>query len=164
MRRELPAQLAEILTLLQEVEDRGEVLEHLVTIVTYVVRGAEKITPDELGQAIKEVVRKEEAEELMPTIAEQWIEQGRQEGHQEGHQEGFEEGRHQTLVEMLQQILTFHFGVHKGRFASRLAALDLATLKQLSEVALTASTLAEFEAALDDTLPYQPGEKGPSAG
>ena len=152
--------------LLIEVEKKETGLEYIERVLRYLTSGTDKITEGELIEILKEVYT--EGERLMPTIAQQWIEQGisigEKQGWTKGHQEGREEGRQETLVETLQQILTVRFGVYKGKFASRFAALDLATLKQLREPALTASTLAEFEAVLADTLPYQPGEKGPSAG
>ena len=92
----------------------------------------------------------------MPTIAQLWVEQGkaigikegREEGRQEGLEEGREEGEHKATLEGLRRTLSIRFGVVAGKFDESFEQLDLKSLKQLNEVALTVQTLIEFENAL----------------
>ncbi len=88
----------------------------------------------------------------MPTIAQQWVEQGKaigiKEGRQKGLEEGREEGERKATLEGLQQTLSIRFDVELGKFDESFEQLDLKSLKQLNEVALTVQTLIEFENAL----------------
>ncbi len=66
----------------------------------------------------------------LPTLAEQWIEQGRVEGREEGREEGEaiglekgrEEGQRQTALDMLRRFVAKRFGVGLDRFAAELQA------------------------------------------
>ncbi len=71
--------------------------------------------------------------------------------YKEGREEGREEGR-QAMLETLYQILIIRFEVVLGGFDERFEPLDLESLKELSEVALTAQTLIEFENALAEMI------------
>jgi flagellar biosynthesis/type III secretory pathway protein FliH len=87
----------------------------------------------------------------MPTLAEQWLEQGRKEGLTQGLkrglQQGREEGREAAMI-LLQRFLNHRFGTPPGRFEASLQTLELEALIQLSETAFEVETLAEFEEAL----------------
>ena len=65
---------------------------------------------------------------------------------------GFEEGERKATLKGLHQILTIRFDVAFGEFDERFEQLDLKSLEQLNEVALTVQTLAEFEKALAEML------------
>ena len=84
----------------------------------------------------------------MPTIAEQWLEEGRK----EGMERGLERGREATL-KLLRRFLAQRFGTALDQFDERLKGLDLAALDHLSEVAFEAENLADFEAALAGLQP-----------
>ena len=88
----------------------------------------------------------------MPTIAEQWLEEGRQ----EGLQEGLERGR-EAALQMLRRFLAWRFEIALDQFDERLKELDLAALDHLSEVAFEAEGLADFEAALAKLQPQTSG-------
>ncbi len=82
--------------------------------------------------------------------------EGLKEGHKEGHKEGLREGKKEGLgkgerkatLKALSQILSVRFDVGLGEFDKRFELLDLRSLEQLNEVALTVQALAEFENAL----------------
>jgi hypothetical protein len=112
-------------------------------MLRYVSAGTEKIKPDELRQVLTEVFG--EGEKLMPTIAEQWIEQGRAEGLAQGRQEGRE-----VILTILRRFLAQRFGVAKDHFDDDFQGLDLASITRLSDIAFEARTLAEFEARLTE--------------
>ena len=84
----------------------------------------------------------------MPTIAQQWVEQGIA----IGEKRGLQKGRQAMLLETLYQILIIRFEVVLGDYDERFEMLDLKSLKELSKVALTVQTLAEFEKALTNVL------------
>ena len=133
LRDELPERLGEMLGLLEELLSQPTGLAYIETILRYVTRGTDKISLVELKQIMTEVFT--EGAELMPTIAEQLIEQGRA------------EGREATL-RVLRHFLVYRFGVEPDRFDAELADLDLAAITRLSEMAFEAKDLAEFEAGL----------------
>jgi flagellar biosynthesis/type III secretory pathway protein FliH len=95
-----------------------------------------------------------EGERLMPTIAEQWVEQGRQEGRQEGLEQGLERGR-EAALNLLRRFLARRFEVGLDRFDPELQELTLEAIEQLSEAAFEAESLTEFEAALAQTAAPQ---------
>ncbi len=155
-RDDLLEALRRILPLLIEVQQKETGLEYIETVLRYLTSGAEKITEAELTEILKEVYA--EGEKLMPTIAQQWIEQGWTKGRQEGRQEGLKEGLEKGLekgerkarVESLNQIVTLRFSVELGKFEKQVARLTLKTLKKLTEIALTVESLADFEKALTE--------------
>ncbi|MCP4458504.1 MAG: Rpn family recombination-promoting nuclease/putative transposase, partial [Cytophagales bacterium] len=146
-RDDLLTELGRILQLLIEVQPKETGLEYIETVLRYLTSGTDKVTEAELSKILKEVYA--EGEKLMPTIAQQWVEQGIAIGEKQGLQKGRQEG-HQAMVEMLYQTLIIRFGVVLGDYDERFESLDLKSLKELSKVALTAQTLAEFEQALTD--------------
>ncbi len=82
----------------------------------------------------------------MPTIAQNWIEQGEKRGEKRGIKKGERKALNRTL--------TIRFDVVLGKFDEQFAELDLKLLEQLNEVALKVNTLADFEKALTD-IPSQ---------
>ena len=96
----------------------------------------------------------------MPTIAQQQIKEGeeagqkkgRKEGLEEGLREGRKEGERKATLKGLNQILTIRFDVVLGEFDEQFELLELKSLEQLNEMALTVRTLAEFEKAVADRV------------
>ncbi len=149
----MPEALGRILPLLIEVQQKETGLEYIETVLRYLTSGAEKITEAELTEILKDVYV--EGEKLMPTIAQEWIEQGKAIGKKQGRQEGQQEGRQegcQAMLETLYQILIIRFEIVLGDFDEHFELLDLKALKELSEVALTVQTLAEFKNTLAEIV------------
>ena len=134
--------LKEMLGLLHKLGQQQTGLEYIRTILRYVSGATDKITAAELEEIVVEAFT--EGEALMPTIAEQWIEQGRIEGREEGR----EEGQREAEMRLLRRFLHHRFGLPLDHFDEQLTALDLAALTQLSDAAFEVATLAEFEATL----------------
>ena len=80
----------------------------------------------------------------MPTIAQQWVEQG--------IEQGIEQGERKATLKALNQTLIVRFDVVLGEFDEQFERLDLKSLEQLNEVALTVQTLAEKEKAVADRV------------
>ncbi len=79
----------------------------------------------------------------MPTLAQQWVEEGREKGREEGREEGRE-----AALSVLRRLLATRFGVSLDYFDEALQPLDLAAITALSEAAFEADSLATFESSL----------------
>jgi len=151
-------QLAEILRLAYELLDHKTAREYIQTILRYMAAGTDKLSEEELRTIVLKVI--EEGDKLMPTLAEQWIEQGREEGEaiglKRGREEGRQEGEREATLKMLRRYLATRFGVAVDYFDAALHPLDLSTLTALSDAAFEAPTLAVFEAALAEMTATPP--------
>jgi predicted transposase/invertase (TIGR01784 family) len=147
-RPELEQRLRDILRLLQAVSEPRTGLEYLEMALRYIASSTDRISEAELQQLVIEVI--EEGGTLMPTLVEQWLERGRQEGLAKGREEGREEGR-EAMLDLLRRFLARRFKVAPDRFDEELQDLSLNDIRQLSDVAFEAESLAEFEAALYQT-------------
>ena len=153
-RDDLLLALRKILELLQEVQYKETGLQYIETVLKYLTTGTGKLTAIELTNLLNEVFT--EGEKLMPTIAQQWIEQGVKQGIQIGEKQGWTkgllEGKYEAKVEALIQILTNRFKTKANKFEKQLAKLDLKTLDKLTNIAWSVETLAEFEAKLSKII------------
>ncbi len=61
-----------------------------------------------------------------------------------------EQGIEQARIEALNQIVTIRFSVELGKFEKQLDRLTLKALKELTEIALTVESLADFKKALTE--------------
>ncbi len=95
-------------------------------------------------QLLKQILRWEMNIVQKSTILQELIEKGREEGE--------ETGQRRATLDNLYQTLTIRFNADPNQYHDQLNRLDLPTLKNLFETALTAPSLAEFEAALTDLL------------
>ncbi len=152
-RQELGERLAEILKLVKEIEDKQTGLACLEALLRYLLSGAEYLTKEDLEQTVKEVIKPGEGI-AMGTIAQELIAQGRQEGLQKGLQKGLKKATLTNIAE----VLTIRFAVKQKAYKLRLRDLPLLKLKQLNKSAIIASSLAEFEAQLQQSLAEQLGE------
>jgi predicted transposase/invertase (TIGR01784 family) len=156
MRAELGERLGEILGLLRELEGQETGLAYLRTILRYVAGGTERLGAEELEQVVREVLT--QGAELMPTIAEEWLERGRLEGLAEGREAGREEGQREAALTLLRRFLAYRFDIELDHFDDDLQPLDLAAITHLSEAAFEVETLAEFEAVLNQVKAEAEGE------
>ena len=79
LRDELRDHLPRILGLLRELTGKKTGMEYLETVLTYVSRGTDRVDEDDVRRAVEEAFPIIGGE-LMPTLAEKWIEQGMQQG------------------------------------------------------------------------------------
>jgi len=86
-RDELHDRLPGILALTAELLDRETGLQYVETLLRYLTAGTDQLGAQELMQAVARALP-EEGGTLMPTIAEQWIEEGIQRGREEGLMNG----------------------------------------------------------------------------
>jgi hypothetical protein len=97
----------------------------------------DRVTQEEV-QATLETVLGDQGDEIMPTIAEKWIEQGKQVGQQ------------QALRNSILDLLLLRLDVAPPAISERLSEItDLETLRDLLRQAATADSLPVFEQFLN---------------
>ncbi len=112
-RDELPEQLPAILEMIHKLLQPSTALQNMETVIRYLASSTERINRTDLEHAVKRIINTE-GESLMPTIAQQWkqegIEQGLEQGLEQGREQGIEQGkligRIQTLEESLLQSVS----------------------------------------------------------
>ena len=87
---DLPKRLPGIFALMRELSLRERGIEYVETILRYLTAGTDKIDDKDLHEAIEHTFP--EGGQLMPTIAQKWIEEGEKRGLEKGMQEGMRQG------------------------------------------------------------------------
>lgn len=135
--RNLVARLPEIFGLWRELANKETALEYLETLLRYLSAAAVHVTRQELVQTVNTTLRSQ-GDEIMPSIAQQWVE------------EGIVKGSQQTARENVIDLLNIRFGVAPPDIADRLAEItDRTVLRTLLHQAATAVNLSAFEKFLD---------------
>lgn len=130
---ELPARLPEIFALFRQLADhRDDALAYLGTVVRYIAGVARQVDRPTLEAAIIQALPADMGENIMPTIAESWIEEGRQEGELRSAR--------RILLRQLKQ----RFGPLPEVVEQRVMDADPATLDRWLDEVLTASSLASL--------------------
>lgn len=119
--------------------------EFLYVALRYVSVAAEQVTKEELAAAYQKVIS-DQGDDIMPTLAEQWIEEGKQ----EGLQQGLREGKKQGILNSIVDLLRLRFDVAPPVLTERLATIEEPeTLSLILRQAATADSLSDFERFLD---------------
>jgi predicted transposase/invertase (TIGR01784 family) len=179
-RPDVEERLVDIFRLLGQLSEQETALEYLETALRYIVGSTDKVSAEALGQIVQGILQ--EGAAVMPTIAEQWLEQGREQGLElglekglergreqgleqglekgleQGREQGLEQGRQEAALDLLLRYLATRFEVQPDAYQAALTGCDMATLTRLSQHAFEANNLAAFEAALADLTANQPGE------
>lgn len=133
---DLGDRLPGILALLRGLLNKRSGLEYLETLLKYVASGSDRIREEDIERGVKEILQ-EKGGDIMPTLAEQWIEQGMQQGIQQGVSE--------TAREALIEVLEERFGTISQTLRGRLKGItDPDLLKSLFKKALSIGSLEEF--------------------
>lgn len=138
---QLAEKLPEIFALFRQLENQEKALQSLVTVLRYLATSAERVTSQQMQDALAPILRYE-GDKLMSTLAQQWLEQGRQ----EGLQRGIQQTMHQNILEFLEARLQIPTPQFRGRIE---AIHDMEILRLLVRRAATVDSAAEFEQALD---------------
>ncbi len=145
---DLAERLPGVLGLLADVLGHPTALGSLETLLRYVTSASTAVKPEDLGRAIEEAFH-HKGDDLMPTAAEIWIEQGKKQGHQQGLQQGQAETARGAVLEALEA----RFELVPRTIRERLDGIDdPALLKTLHRKAVTTPSLDTFRAALDVVL------------
>lgn len=138
----LREELNDLVALMFQLSTQRTGLEYIRTILYYLSRATEKITRQDLQQALLQ--QGAEGKKLMNTIAQEFIQQGMQQGLQQGLQQGMEAMR-QNIIELLHLRL----GVPETMFQGQINQVnDLADLRLLVRRAATVDNVAQFAQAL----------------
>jgi len=116
-------------------------LEYIETLLTYIVNATDKITEEDIKNAVKQI----NMEDVMPTLAQKWMEKGRMEGRMEG--------MILDAQEMVMEALTERFGSLNPELSVKIKTIvnrDL--LKKLHKMAIRVNSLEEFEEQLKKLL------------
>lgn len=113
-RDELGERLPGILRLLRELEEGSSGLDFIRSLLRYLaqITGTCRLNETMLRQAVTQALTG--GDEMMRSLAEQWVQEGWQKGQQEGWQKGRQEGRQEGLSSERQLILRLvrkQFGV-----------------------------------------------------
>lgn len=83
LRPELPTELTRIFELMSALEHQVHGLDCIRLLINYVVQGSDRVDAEVLRGALRAGLP-QRGDELMPTLAEQWVRQGKEAGRQEG--------------------------------------------------------------------------------
>ncbi|MBF0524019.1 MAG: Rpn family recombination-promoting nuclease/putative transposase [Deltaproteobacteria bacterium] len=140
---ELVAKLADIATLYHEISADPNQLEFLKVIAQYLIF-TDRLTKEEIKVFLDQATLGKGGE-IMPTVAEQFIEEGVQKGFQQGIHEGVLVNAREAVIENIE----FRFGQVPSEVTESINGLsDTAVLKALLRQAFVAKTLDEFIQAL----------------
>ncbi len=81
--------LAELLALIEQIEDRDTALEILESLLRYYVQGTQRVEEDDARRLLQQTA---DGDPLMQTWIDRYIEQGRQQGLEQGLELGLEQG------------------------------------------------------------------------
>jgi hypothetical protein len=117
----------------------------LYVALRYLSVAADQVTREELTAAYHEVMR-DQGDDIMPTLAEQWIEEGKEVGLQQGLLEGKKEG----IIISILDLLRLRFDAAPASLTERLSLIEEPeALSLILRQAATAESLTAFEAYLD---------------
>ncbi len=138
---QLTDRLPEIFLLFHQLANQKTALEYRETVLRYLSAATDRVTRQDLGQIIQTTLN-EQGDKVMPTLAQQWIE--------EGIAKGLEQGQQVALRESILDLLQIRFGAFPELIATRLTKVeDLATLRYLNRRAATVETLTAFVEVLN---------------
>jgi len=142
-RPEIRERIGEILGTLRHLEQEPGGLDYLRTLLNYLISAARELEAEGLQAAIE--THFQAGDEMMPTIAEQWLQEGVQRGMQQGMQQGIQQGMQRGRREgegvVVERLLRHRFGPLPTWAAERLTEAEPDVLEQWAERLLDAPTL-----------------------
>jgi len=127
-------ELEPLIELAFELWEKETGVEYIRTIMYYLTRATNRVSREELEQAL--LAQGTPGEQVMETIAQEYI--------QQGVQLGLEQGLEQGLERSILRILQRRFGPTPSRLPDRLAALPSTMLEELLDEALIAPSYDAF--------------------
>jgi predicted transposase/invertase (TIGR01784 family) len=138
LRDELPEKLFEMLKLLSDLADKKKGLDCLEMLFRYLVQATDKLSKADFQKALSAIPEKGDS---MPTLAEQWIEEGRVEGKVTEAQD--------VILELLEE----QFGSVPSSLSEKLRRIrSHEVLRLLRRQIRASSSLGEFESLVQKAL------------
>lgn len=138
LRDELPEKLFEMLKLLSDLADRKKGLECLELLFRYLSQATDKLSKEDFRKALSAIPEKGDS---MPTLAEQWIEEGRV------------EGRVTEARDVILELLEEQFGTVPSSLSEKLRQIgSYEVLRLLRRQVKASSSLGEFENLVQKAL------------
>ena len=161
--KELPARLARIVQLFAQLTGEPRGLECLQAALVYLSNATDQINRKQLIEVVRNTLDEQE-ESLMPTIAEEWIQEGLEKGLEQGLEQGLDQGLEKGLEQGLEKglgkglrsgiraILELRFPKHSQTIVEQTARLHSAEkLTSLLEFCKTAAIPADLIAFIDQS-------------
>ncbi|GAB6160974.1 Rpn family recombination-promoting nuclease/putative transposase [Desulfothermus naphthae] len=127
-----------IFSLFKELGESNTPLQYLETLLRYIASASDKIEEKDITEAIKQIGKEAD---IMPTLAEKWIEQG--------EQQGMIKGMVLDAQEMVLEALIERFGLIKPDLSVKIKGIvNREVLKSLLKLAIRVDSLSEFEEKL----------------
>ena len=127
-------------------------MEYLHKLLRYSAGSRRNLQRDKVRQMVNTKFKEKEREQLMSTLAEQWIKEGQEIGQRIGLQQGLQQGRQQTLVESTARALRWKLRAEEA-IIQRLPSLTLPQLEELNEVVFDFNNTDELQQWLDAQPP-----------
>ncbi len=130
--------LDRIFNLFKDLSESNTPLQYLETLLSYIASASDKIEEKDIKEAIRQIGK---GADIMPTLAEKWIEQG--------EQQGMIKGRVLEAQEMVLEALIERFGLIKPDLSVKIKGIvNREVLKSLLKLAIRVDSLSEFEEKL----------------
>ncbi len=137
---ELGERLPEMVGLLRQLADRETALEYLEVILRYVAGASDVVAREDLERAVAAALP-ESGGGVMPTLAEQWIEEGLQKGLRQGRLEGTRSG----LLAGIGPALELKFGADGLALLPELHEIeDVDVLRTVADAIRTAQNVEDL--------------------
>jgi len=137
-----------ILQILKEGRNQPDFLSFFEAFLLYLFN---YINQEHHDEVIKKVYSEFpiEGENVMPTIADKFIQQGLEQGRKQGREEGLEEG----LVKMIQKLVRSKFHDFPSSLQEKITSIhDLSTLEKIMDLAIESESLAQFQKEVESIL------------
>ena len=130
---DLSNRLPKILSLLKSLSDKQSGLEYLETILKYLASGTDKVGAEELKNVVTKIFE-DKGEHIMPTLAEQWT------------QQGIQQGKLQNVRESVIENLEARFNVVPRSVVKGIDEIEeLSLLKILHKKSVVVGSLEQFK-------------------
>jgi predicted transposase/invertase (TIGR01784 family) len=150
-RDDLPERLPGLLKLFVQILDEPNGMDCLKAVLVYLANATDKFSREELSDALHHAfvtvkTAQKESQSPMPTIAEQW----RQEGREEGLEKGLEKGLEIGIRTGIRVVLDIRFADHTAAIMDHIADIHAnETLTEFLELCRTAANVDQLRDFLD---------------
>jgi predicted transposase/invertase (TIGR01784 family) len=150
LREDLQEKFFDIIELLATLADKRKGLECLELLFRYLAQASDKVT----GEAFQEAAaRIQEGDDIVPTLAEQWFQEGLEKGKLQGKLEGKQEGMLSAVRDVILEIIEARYGVASQRLVGKLNRIQsYEVLRMLHRQLNKCDEIVEFEKLVDRAL------------